>query len=228
MIIFLLIIIAVGVLLITNQGKALLSFFIKWSILLIILIVIIIILVVGYSYLNSKNENRQVEEKYSTTNNVAPTFLTDIQYSNKVSNKKICDNLPTTERQKGVAPSGTIDAEALTINSYSESSRITGTFKNTGGIQVYIWKGDIKIPSPLPENFSPTPVSVDFSDHGGELDYCPVGSGSGRYFSEIRKTLQKGLYTVGVYTYDNIYTDEGYQGNTPSLMIASGTLRILN
>ena len=185
----------------------------------LLMLVLFFVLFFGYVYLDNKKESSAEKEISKVASTTDTSFNTD---------KKICETLPVTEKQKGVAPSGTIDTEALSINSYSEASRITGTFKNTGGIQVYIWKGDIKIPSPLPENFSPAPISADFSDHGGELDYCPIGSGEGRYFSKIKKPLQKGTYTIGVYTYDNIYTDGGYQGNTPSLLIASGTLLVKN
>lgn len=56
MIIFLLIIIAVGVLLISEPGQALLAFFIGWGIRLAILAVIVIGLISGYLYVTSKKQ----------------------------------------------------------------------------------------------------------------------------------------------------------------------------
>ena len=115
----------------------------------------------------------------------------------------------------------------LSVPQYTNYARITGTFSHTGGLEVLVWEGDVNLLSPRPLPTKPNPISYDNGDHGGELEYCPRFSDQGRYFSEIRKPLKKGTYTVGVYTYDNIY-DNGYQGNTPSLLIASGTLRVLN
>ena len=83
------------------------------------------------------------------------------------------------------------------------------------------------LPLSWSDTFSPKYIWYDGSDHGGGVWYCPVGSASGRYSDTIDIPLQEGDYTVGVYTYGGIYTDAGYQGNTPGTLIASGILKVM-
>jgi len=122
-----------------------------------------------------------------------------------------------------VAPKGTIDDGSLIAQSISPT--ISGTFSNAGALEVLIWKGKLVLPTKL--IFDQKPIWRDFPDHGGTLQQCPISSASGRYSDDVTIPLQEGEYTVGVYTYDTVYTDVGYQGDTPLILIATGILKVI-
>ncbi|MEN9552099.1 MAG: hypothetical protein RI935_476 [Candidatus Parcubacteria bacterium] len=68
MVIFLLIIIAIGVLLISEPGQALLGFFIGWGIRLLLIGIVGVVLIVGYFYLKSDKQDTQVNIYTKTSN----------------------------------------------------------------------------------------------------------------------------------------------------------------
>lgn len=138
--------------------------------------------------------------------------------------QKPCDSLPNIPFYKGVAPTATIDEGSLIVG--SESPAIYGTFSNASGISVVMWKGIITL-SPILSDTLNENIYQDAGDHGGGLWTCPIGSASGRYFDKIWIPLQEGDYTVGVYTRNSVYTSKGFQGYTPSILLATGILKVM-
>ncbi len=122
--------------------------------------------------------------------------------------------------------SGILDASSL--NTGSAYPVITGTYSGKGGVSVFIYKGKQSLPF-TDKNNSPKPVKGSSSDHGGlvatngntfsyDLGYCNKNPD---YCTT--DLLSAGTYTVGVYSYNNIYNPD-YRGNTNPILIASGTL----
>jgi len=158
--------------------------------------------------------------------NISPSNVVPQSLSKLELYQKPCDSLPNVPFYKGVAPTATIDEGSLIVR--SESPAIYGTFSNASGISIVMWKGVITL-SPI---LSDTPSEIksiysDAGDHGGGLWTCPIGSASGRYFDKIWIPLQEGDYTVGVYTRNSVYTSEGFQGYTPSILLATGILKVM-
>jgi len=137
--------------------------------------------------------------------------------------EKYCSSLPVTPRVKGAAPTGTIDASSLIAKSASPT--ISGTDTNAGALEVIIWKGKLVLPTTLPDAFMQTAVWQDSSDHGGQILGLPCGA-SDRYSATVGIPLQEGEYTVGLYTHDLIYTEAGFHGYTPAILLATGILQV--
>jgi hypothetical protein len=174
----------------------------KWTVLVIVL-VLVIAGIYGYIFLARRAQTASPTQQLSAT---------------------ACPNLPILPKKEGVAPAGTIDASSLIAQ--SESPTISGTFSNAGVIEVVIWQGKMVLPSTLMDTNLKQAVWYDFSDHGGELSQCPIGSASGIYSDDVGVPLQEGNYTVGVYTYNTIYTSTGYQGDTTPTLLATGILQV--
>jgi len=138
--------------------------------------------------------------------------------------RKICENLPLITFNNLKASEATINMESLIVKTGSPLI-ISGTFSNASIIEVVIWNGEILIPLVLRDTFPSKPIWRDASDHGGQVDQCPIGSVTGRYFNYISTPLEEGVYTIGIYTYKNIY-NPGYQGNTQSELLKIGYLRV--
>ncbi len=140
--------------------------------------------------------------------------------------KSYVSTLPTTPHKKVISPAATIDVDSLLLT--TESQTISGSFSNIAGgaISIKIWKGWIK----LPTTGSPSQQSIyyDSSDHGGEVELYSADSSSGRYSDKIWQLLPEGEYTVGIYTFNNIYTEEGYQGNTTPILLTTGFIKVIS
>ncbi len=164
------------------------------------------------SFVPTQNTNTNVPKYISQS----PSSYTLEQFKND------CTNLPNTSYKEGVATTATIDKSSLV--STSESTAIYGTYSNThgyGGISVRIWEGRLTLPT------TQESIYYDGTDHGGGVEFCPIGSSSGIYFNKIWKPLKEGDYTVGIYSYSNIYTDGGYQGNTTPILLATDFLKVV-
>lgn len=149
------------------------------------------------------------------------TLATTTSFSTPYLYDQGCKNLDYTPFREGVAPTGTIDQIALI--SESKYQTISGTLSNNlnGGINVQIWKGKLSLPT------TQESIYYEGSDHGGGLLTCFNGS-SGIYYDKIfEPLLEEGDYTVGVFSYSNIYTNGGYQGNTTPILLATRFLKVL-
>ena len=149
-----------------------------------------------------------------------------------VNDSSVLSRSPTSTNGKSNIPSAAIDSSTLTTS--STMPRISGSYANMtdNALEILILKGDVA----MPQNPDPTTLSGDvwddFSDHGGLLDMHQTSAAtttSGNWSDDITDKLKPGLYSVGIYTYSNIYNDGpdgGYMGDTPHTLIAIGTLRI--
>lgn len=153
----------------------------------------------------------------------APAVATSL--SKKESIKETC-NSSSGEENLNKLNFMTIDESSL-ISKSNTITPITGYFPISSGnkrpTSVYIWEGEYDLSSVNLTDIYNKIVWRDFSDHGGNLWVCS----SGRYLSDVNIPLKEGLYTVGVYHYDSIYTDKGYQGDTKSILLTSGILRVV-
>lgn len=178
---------------------------------------------------NSNYTNNDIPQKYDFTQIQKETDsnfpLTSQTLSYFDLFKKDCDNLPNIPFFKdGVIPTATIDNYSLI--SESEFPTIFGTYSNVRTVLIVVWKDKILLSPILSDTLVEAYYSA-FSDHGGTLASCPVGSKFGRYFNKSWKSFPNGTYTVGIYDQGQSIYNNGFQGNEPSKLLTSGTLNVI-
>ncbi len=132
----------------------------------------------------------------------------------------VSTNAQTITSNNSTQPSATINQSSLTTG--SATPVISGTYSNTGAMALAICAGNAS----LPINSLPNCVFVDHSDHGGSLQTTSTSATSGTFVDNYAPSLASGTYTVGVYTYQNIYTSAGYQGPSGITLLTTGTLTV--
>lgn len=140
-----------------------------------------------------------------------------------------------TQTQK-IGPYVVFDSSSLV--STSTTVKISGTCSDVeSSMAIAIVSGNVTLPPQMLPGISSTDtqnqtVFEDTTDHGGNLDancssgavsQLPIGTFSTHYNNPY---LAPGIYTVGIYTYQNNYTSQGYQGESGMRLLASATLSV--
>lgn len=122
-------------------------------------------------------------------------------------------------------PFATLDTASLSATSASQN--IMGTCGNvSGNMAIIIVQGKTSLPFYTLPAYPGPAVFKDYTDREGQFDaLCRSTNGtfSTRYASP---QLQKGIYTVGIYMFQNVYTEQGFTQNAGVKLLTSGTLTV--
>lgn len=222
MVVFLLLVIAIGVLLMSPEGKSFLAYSLHYSLnILKVLTVLVIISAVVFYFLSNFRREQLNSTETSFENKEEPLSY---RYTDFI---KLCEDktTPTPNSNSFVS----IDENSM--RSIGLTTTVSGTYTNIeGALEVIVWEGEKKLLPTLNENNESGYLYRGSSDHGGPLFRCTTSGGdNGRFLLELlhpARAFNNNVFTVGVYNYKNIYTANGYIGDTEKRLVSTRIIQL--
>lgn len=123
-----------------------------------------------------------------------------------------------------IAPGLNAAFDSSSLTSGSTNPEITGSCTNIpGALAITIVDGKTTLPQNYLPSYPNSAVYTQYTDHGGQLD-ASCSSDKGTFSTHYdNPKLKSGIYTIGLYTYRTVYTNQRYQGDAGITLLTSAT-----